>query len=125
MVCHTMKYGGYAIMLWSAIISDRLTTLVKCPIKLSSEAYQIVLDAGFGELYDSSDIFMQNNDPCHKSAAILGYLDQKEVGLLSDWPQQSPDLYMSNTKETSLSKVSKKFQRTMGHCKGGKGKHSK
>ena len=84
MVCHTIKYGGYAIRLWGAIKDDRSRALVKCPIKLNYEAYQNVLDASLVKLYDSSDIFMQDNAPCHKSASRLAYLGQKKMCLLSD-----------------------------------------
>ena len=79
MVCHTMKYGGYAIMQRGAIKPDGSRALVKCPIKLNSEAYQNVLYAGLVKLYDSTDIFMQDNAPCHKSASTLAYLDQEKV----------------------------------------------
>ena len=79
MVYHTMKYGRYAIMLSGAIKGDGSRVLVKFPINLNSEIYQNVLGAGLVELYDSSDIFMQDNGPCHKSASTLVYLDQKKV----------------------------------------------
>ena len=48
-------------MLWGAIKGDGSRDLVKCPIKLNSEAYQNVLDAGLVELYDISNTFMQVN----------------------------------------------------------------
>ena len=90
LVCHTMKYGRYAIMLWGAIKGDGSLALIKCPIKLNSGGYQNVLESGLVELY--GDIFMQNNVLCHKSASTLAYLEKKNVCLLSDWPPQSSDL---------------------------------
>ena len=66
--------------------------MIKCPIKLNSEGYQNVLESGLVKLYRDSDIFMQDNAPCHKSASTLAYLEKKNVCLLSDWPPQSPDL---------------------------------
>jgi len=92
LVCHTMKYGGYSIMVWGAIKGDGSRVLVKCPTKLNSSEYQVVLDQGLKELCDTSNTFMQDNAPCHKSASTLAYLERRKVCLLSDWPPQSPDL---------------------------------
>jgi transposase len=92
LVCHTMKYGGYSIMVWGAIKADGSRALIKCPITLNSSAYQVVLENGLAQLYDANNTFMQDNAPCHKSASTLAYLERKKVCLLSDWPPQSPDL---------------------------------
>ena len=79
LVCHTMKYGGYTIMLWGAIKDDGSRALIKCPIKLNSNGYQNVLESGLVELYGDSDIFMQDNAPCLKSASTLTYLEKRCV----------------------------------------------
>jgi transposase len=92
LVCKTMKYGGFSIMFWGAIKGDGSRTLIKCPIRLNSSAYQTVLESGLIGLYDSSETFMQDGAPPHRSASTLAYLERKNVCLLSDWPPQSPDL---------------------------------
>ena len=66
--------------------------LIKCPITLNSSAYQVVLENGLAQLYDASNIFMQDNALCHKSASTLAYIERKKVCLLSNWPPQSHDL---------------------------------
>jgi len=109
MVCHTIKYSGYAIMLWGAIKGDGSRALVKCSIKLNSEANQNVLDENLVELYDSSNIFMQDNAMRHKSASTL---TREKVCLLSDWPPQSPYLsIIKNLWATLNRQVSARYQR--------------
>ena len=86
LVCHTMKYGGYSIMVLGAIKSDGGRALIKCPITLNSSAYQSVLENRLAQLYDENNKFMQDNAPCHKLASTLAYLECKKVCLQSDWP---------------------------------------
>ena len=106
-------------MLWGAIKGNRSRALVKFPIKMNSEAYQNVLDVALVEPYDSSDIFMQDNAPCHKSALTFSYLDQIKVYLLSDWPPQSPDLnIIKNLWETLKRQVSARYPRNSSKLQG-------
>jgi len=74
LVYHTVKYDGYFIMVWVAIKADGIRALIKCPIKLNSSSYQVVLENGLAQLYDANNTFMQDNAPCHKSASTLAYL---------------------------------------------------
>jgi len=39
LVCRTMKYGGYSIIVWGAIKGNGSRALVKCPITLNSSEY--------------------------------------------------------------------------------------
>ena len=110
-----MKYVGYAIMLWSSLKGDGSRALIKCPIKLNSDGNQNVLESRLVELYGDSDIFMQDNAPCHKSASTLVYLEKKNVCLLSDWPPQSSDLNIIKNLWTTLKKkVTERCPRNAG-----------
>jgi len=91
-VCKTVKYGGISILCWGAILGDGTRTIVRCPPRLNSEAYQDVLDVGIRDMYKEDNIFMHDGAPCHRSRQTKAYLDRKKVCVLSDWPSQSPDL---------------------------------
>ena len=79
-------------MCWSAILVDETRTIVRCPPRLNSLAYQNVLKVGIQEMYKEDIIFMHDGAPCHRSKQTQGFLDRKKVCVLSDWPSQSPDL---------------------------------
>ena len=78
LVCYTMTYGGYSIMVWGAIKADGSRALIKCPITLNSSAYQVVLENRLAQVYDANNTFMQDNAPCHKSASTLAYFELKK-----------------------------------------------
>jgi hypothetical protein len=45
----------------------------------------------FSDTAENEFIFMQDNAPCHKAKAILGFLHENQVPVM-EWPAQSPDL---------------------------------
>jgi len=78
-VLKTIKYGGFIILLWGAIKGDGSRILVRCPNRLNSEEYQRVLSKELFEVYEASNIFMQDGAICHKSQSTIEFLDQKNV----------------------------------------------
>ena len=74
-------------MLWGAIKEDGTRILVRCPERLKK-----VLRKGFLPMYESHDIFQQDNAPCHKSRAVSSFVDNYGICCISDWPPQPPDL---------------------------------
>lgn len=88
----TLKYGGLTIMVWGAIKGDGSRYLMKCPDRLDSIKYQLLLTKGLRKLYNYDNIFMQDGAPCHKSKSTLDFLDGRNICVLADWPAQSPDL---------------------------------
>ena len=91
-VTKTVKYGGFHILLWGAIKGDGTRILVQCPNRINSTIYQDVLSNGLFQVYNSSNIFMQNYAPCHKLRSTIQFLEDNNVCMMDDWPPQSPDL---------------------------------
>ena len=54
-------------VLWGAIKGDETRTFVRCPFWLNSKEYQAVLSKGLCDVYDTSNIFVQDGATCHKS----------------------------------------------------------
>jgi len=65
--CKTVKYGGFLILCWGAILGDGTRTIVRCPPRLNSDAYQNVLKVGIQEMYKEDSIFMHDGARCHRS----------------------------------------------------------
>jgi len=91
-ICKTVKYGGFAIMCWGAILGDGSRTLIRCPPRMDSDAYINILKEGLPNMYKDDSIFMHDGAPCHQSKKTSAYLHRKKVCVLCDWPSQSPDL---------------------------------
>jgi len=87
-----VRYSGISILIWGAIKRDGSRMLIRCPIRLNSSAYQLVLDEGLQQIYSDDSVFMQDGAPCHTSRSTMAYLELKKICLLSDWPPQSPDV---------------------------------
>lgn len=92
----TVKHGGKSVMVWGSISANGVGNLVFIEGILDSIEYVRILSenldisvekAGLGKDY----IFMQDNDPKHKSKYTMEYLRENGVKLL-EHPAQSPDL---------------------------------
>lgn len=81
-----------SIMLWGWITGDGVGSLIACPKPFRSIDYLRVLEeAGIG-LLDSFDlVFMDDNAPVHRAAAVRRWLEERDITTL-DWPARSPDL---------------------------------
>ena len=88
----TVKYGGLSVLVWGAIKGDGYRILIRCHVRLDSNAYHAVLDAGLQDLLEGDSIFMHDGAPCHRSLSTRNYLDGRKICVLSYWPPQSPDL---------------------------------
>ena len=86
------------IMVWLALKKDGSSLLLRVPGTLDSAGYQQHIltpalpfvkgtRATRGRVY-----FQQDNAPPHVSRSTQGFLAQKGVCLLRDWPPNSPDL---------------------------------
>jgi len=77
-VTQTVKFGGPSILVWGAIKGDGTRLLIKCPIRLDSVKYQMVLEEALCKIYDSESVFMQDGEPCHQSKSTMKYLENKK-----------------------------------------------
>ena len=91
----TIKFGGGKIMLWGCISSKGVGRIVFIKENMRSENYKTILADNLQQSADEMDlknfIFMQDNDPKHKSRMVMNYIESKGWKML-DWPPQSPDL---------------------------------
>lgn len=88
----TCKFGGKSLMVWGAIKYDGSRSLIRCDSTLNSIEYQKVLENGLLPIYNPTDILIQDNAPCHRSASTLEFLGCSGICYVEDWPPQSPDL---------------------------------
>jgi len=91
-ICKIVKYGGFSIMCWGAILGDGSITLIRCPTRLDSDIYINILKEGLHNICKVDSIFMHDGALCHQSKMTSGYLNRTNICLLSDWSSQSPDL---------------------------------
>ena len=79
-------------MVWGAIRGDGKRTLVLCPDRVDSIAYQGILGIGLANVYTSRHVFQQDGASCHTSLSTKQYFERKSIRLLRDCPSTSPDL---------------------------------
>jgi transposase len=93
----TVKFGGGSIMIWGCMMACGVGHACRIDGRMDSELYVKILA---GEMLQSLDfhdkskaeiVFMQDNDPKHKSRLAMEWLQSQGIELL-DWPPQSPDL---------------------------------
>ena len=77
---------------WRAIKGDGSKSIIKCPQRLNSQGYQMVIEDGLTLIYKPEDIFQQDGATCHTSRSSMKFMEDKGINILCDWPPQSPDI---------------------------------
>lgn len=94
-ICPTVKFGGGSVMVWGCFSYFGKGRLHFIDGIMDSAAYCNILSthlfASANAMGLESFLFMQDNDPKHKSKLTSEFLAENEVELL-DWPAQSPDM---------------------------------
>jgi len=96
-VSQTQKHGGGSVMVWGCFSCQGVGFL--CQIKgiMDSKLYleilqdELMKSIKYFKFSEENCIFMQDNDPKHKSKLVQEWLKKKKFRVL-DWPSQSPDL---------------------------------
>ena len=96
-VRETLKYGGGSIMIWGCFGWNGVGCIVRISGNMNAELYRSIVEEEVVESMDcfdmdlDSSIFMQDNDPKHKSKMVMEFIKQQKYELMN-WPSQSPDL---------------------------------
>lgn len=88
----TVKFGCKSLMVWGAIKSSGERYLIRSNGIINSVEYQRILSSGLLPHFQSTDIFQQDNAPCHTSNSTTKFLEENFICYICDWPAQSPDL---------------------------------
>ena len=97
----TVKHGGGCLMVWNCITWYGPGWIVDVGHNMDRFVYLSVLQDDLlhimshysdeNGLPEGHFIFMQDNDPKHKSNVVMEWLRNSEIKVL-EWPAQSPDL---------------------------------
>lgn len=96
-VRQVIKHGGGNLTVWSCISWEGVGYVTEIPGKMDKETYLKILKSDLADTLDyyglnhSKTVFMQDNDPKHKSKLLMEYLE-KQVYEVMEWPPNSPDL---------------------------------
>ena len=91
-ICKTVKYGGFGIICWGAILGDGSRTMIICPTRIDLGIYINILKERLPNICKGDSIFLHDGASCDQSKKTSEYLYRTNICLLSHWPSQSPDL---------------------------------
>ena len=94
-VQQTVKFGGGNVMVWGCISCDGVGTIAKVEGRMKGSDYIRLLSKHllpYMRSMGSNYIFMDDNAPCHRSKAVLNWMQSKNLKRMEVWPPQSPDL---------------------------------
>ena len=114
----TVKHGGGSIMVWGCFAGHKIGDLIRVRGIMKKEQYREILEnhavpSAHQMVVRRQPVFMQDNDPKHKSKLCANYLNQlvqEKTLTLMDWPAQSPDLNPIELLWDEIDRYMKKFQ---------------
>ena len=95
---HTQSHRPFRqrVLFWGCFSASGPGPLIQVTGTMKTENYIQTLSQSmlphFNQIFSSGNgIFQQDNAPCHKSQATLGFLQDNQIEVM-DWPPYSPDL---------------------------------
>ena len=105
-----LKFGGGSKMVWGMISLVGIGPLVLFPSNINASVYKELLCQNalphLRKEIAETQIFMQDNMPCHKAKTMLSFLEEKGIAVMK-WPPQSSDM---NLVENSIWAFSPKLK---------------
>lgn len=96
-VRQTVKHGGGSLMIWACMTAAGPGFMCRIDGIMDQHLYKEILE---GDLMQTVEyygfdvtrvVFQQDNDPKHRAASVLKWLEEQPFTVL-EWPSQSPDL---------------------------------
>ena len=91
----TVRFVGGSVIVWGMISSLGVGPIVHFHSNINTSVYKELLrQHTLPHLHKGrveTQIFMQDNAPCHKAKAVLSFLEEEEIVVMK-WPPKSPDM---------------------------------
>ena len=97
-----VQQGGISVMFWGCMSRLGFGPLIAIEGSMNQHEYIQMLEeqvvpeiraanAILRQQRDGQMLFMQDNAPCHKTRAVMAFLESNDVSVI-DWPPSSPDM---------------------------------